>query len=93
MRRFQLLFAMLISIALLATSSIEPALAQGKVITDKMFSTSLEGNLLNDPSTREMNIYLPPSYDEGDTRYPVIYYLHGYTVNHAAWVAKDTSSM
>jgi len=86
MRKCQLLFAMLISIALLATSSIEPALAQGKVITDKMFSPSLEGNLLKDPSTRYMTIYLPPGYDEGDTRYPVIYYLHGHTLNHTTWV-------
>jgi len=86
MRRFQLLFAMLISIALLATSSIEPALAQGKVITDKIFSPSLEGNLLKDASTRNVTIYLPPGYDENpDQRYPVVYLLHGWTGTNSLW--------
>jgi len=60
---------------------------QSKVITDKMVSQSLEGNLLNDPSTRSLTIYLPPSYDTSeDTRYPVIYYLHGYSTNDTMWV-------
>jgi len=55
---------------------------QSKVITDKMVSESLEGNLLNDPTTRSLTIYLPPSYDTAeDIHYPVIYYLHGYTGN------------
>ncbi len=59
---------------------------QSKVITDKMVSQSLEGNLLKYPSTRSLTIYLPASYDEGDERYPVIYYLHGYTGNDTMWV-------
>jgi len=60
--------------------------AQGKVITDKMFSPSLEGNLMKTSPTKYMNIYLPPGYDEGDTRYPVIYYLHGSGQSHTMWV-------
>jgi len=59
---------------------------QSKVITDTMVSKSLEGNLLDDSATRTMNIYLPPGYDEGETRYPVVYYLHGYTANHTMWI-------
>ncbi len=60
--------------------------APSKVITDRMISRSLEGNLLKDSSTRSMTIYLPPSYETGDDRYPVIYYLHGYTGNDTVWV-------
>jgi len=58
---------------------------QGRIVEDKIHSASLEGNLLNDPATRPMAIYLPPSYDEGDKLYPVIYYLHAYSDSYTAW--------
>ncbi len=44
-------------------------------------SEALEGNLLGDPATREFVIYLPPSYATSDSRYPVVYALHGFTGN------------
>ena len=47
-------------------------------MVDQISSLSLENNLLGDPSTREMIIYLPPSYDTSDMRYPVEYYLPGW---------------
>jgi S-formylglutathione hydrolase len=71
-------------IALVCMNSVEAQ--QGKVIYDTIHSPSLEGNLLKDPSTKPMTIYLPPSYDEGDSLYPVIYYLHGYTADNTMWV-------
>ena len=78
-REFQLLLATLIlSIALLIMSFTEPALAQGKLITDTITSPSLEGNLLGDSATKDLTIYLPPSYDTSDKRYPVAYYLPGW---------------
>ena len=56
------------------------AIAQeGQVIRETVYSPSLEGNLLGDSPNRQVTIYLPPGYDVGDARYPVIYYLHGYT--------------
>ena len=77
----------IILVHILLTLSLAIGSVQSKVITDSIVSQSLEGNLLNDPSTRSMTIYLPPSYDTTeDTRYPVIYYLHGYTANHTMWV-------
>jgi pimeloyl-ACP methyl ester carboxylesterase len=46
---------------------------------DMIHATSLDGNPLNTPVDRNMQIYLPPGYFEsGDKRYPVIYFLHGY---------------
>ena len=61
--------------------------ALGEVITDEIFSPSLDGNLLGDSATRPMKIYLPPSYNSGNSRYPVIYYLHGYTGDEKGWLS------
>lgn len=39
---------------------------------------SLEGNLLGDPTEREVWVYLPPQYFESDDALPVVYYLPGF---------------
>ena len=44
-----------------------------------LYSALLKGNPLGDPHVRSFPVYLPPGYDEGDTRYPVIYALAGFT--------------
>ncbi len=45
-------------------------------------SKSLEGNPLESPIERELNVYLPPDYfDVGAKKYPVIYFIHGYDGN------------
>jgi enterochelin esterase-like enzyme len=44
----------------------------------EIHSPALEENLIGDPATREMCIYLPPSYASGRLRYPVILVLHGF---------------
>jgi S-formylglutathione hydrolase FrmB len=40
---------------------------------------SLTQNLLGESHEREIRLYLPPSYFTSDTRYPVVYYLPGFT--------------
>jgi S-formylglutathione hydrolase FrmB len=48
---------------------------------------SLEGNLEGDSPDRPVVVYLPPSYArEPGRRYPVLYYLHGYTATAEAYV-------
>jgi enterochelin esterase-like enzyme len=50
---------------------------------------SIQGNPGGENPMRRMTIYLPPGYDAGKGRYPVIYYLHGYSFNDstcAAWL-------
>ena len=42
-------------------------------------SALLKDNPLGDPHVRTFPVYLPPGYDESDTRYPVIYALAGFT--------------
>ena len=50
----------------------------GQMITDTIVSEALKGNRLGDPHTRNMIIYLPPSYAYSDKMYSVIYLLHGH---------------
>jgi S-formylglutathione hydrolase FrmB len=49
---------------------------------------SLEGNLSGDTATRTVFVYLPPSYArEPARRYPVVYFLHGYTATAEGYVS------
>ena len=34
---------------------------------------------MGENATRAISVYLPPGYDAGDQRYPVIYFLHGFS--------------
>lgn len=65
---------------------------QGKVQLETVSSIVLKGNPLGDPRRREVPVYLPPSYGTARARrYPVLYYLHGFTgtarsaVNYMPW--------
>lgn len=60
----------------------------GEVVTEYLYSASLENELGEDP-TRRVTIYLPPGYNETTDRYPVLYYLHGYTWNDSLQIAVD----
>jgi len=41
-------------------------------------SSALEGNPAGASAERSLRAYLPPGYESGNDRYPVIYLLHGY---------------
>lgn len=59
---------------------------EGSIVRETVYSPSLEGNLLGDSPRRQVTIYLPPGYDDGDNlAYPVVYLLHGYTGNNNLW--------
>ncbi|MDI6765911.1 MAG: hypothetical protein QME52_03710 [Bacteroidota bacterium] len=48
------------------------------ILNSKIESKALKGNLIGDPSVREMLILLPPSYfSSKKVQYPSIYLLHG----------------
>ena len=66
------------------------AIAQeGRIVRETMHAPSLEGNLFNDSAKRQVTIYLPPSYDDGNNlAYPVVYLLHGYTGTDELWMGK-----
>jgi enterochelin esterase-like enzyme len=52
--------------------------SRGIIIAEKITSPSLQNPGGENP-TRNVLIYLPPDYDQTTNRYPVIYYLHGFT--------------
>ena len=53
-------------------------MAGGEIVTETFDSKVLRGNPLNDPTRRDVVIYLPPKYDP-HKRYPAAYAIVGYT--------------
>lgn len=53
--------------------------AQGTVSLLRHESTVLRDNPLGDPHVRDLFVYSPPGYDDGDRRYPTVYCLTGFT--------------
>jgi S-formylglutathione hydrolase FrmB len=68
---------------------------EGQIVRKRVYSPSLEGNLLGDsPNNRNVTIYLPPSYNiELDRFYPTVYLLHGFGSNNDGWVASATENI
>ncbi len=46
---------------------------------------SLEKNLVSEPTTQGITVYLPPSYQTGEKSYPVVYFLPGFGDDYAAY--------
>jgi len=64
-----------------------PAWAQGTLERIQVRGASLEGNLSGDDPSREVAVYLPPSYTtDTNRRYPVVYFLHGYGATAEAYI-------
>lgn len=62
------------------------ALKTGTVERIKVHGKGLEGNLAGDSPDRDVSVYLPPSYKtDKNRRYPVIYFLHGFTDSDDKW--------
>ena len=51
----------------------------GRVVTDSLWSYALG-------TYKKVQVYLPPSYDRSSARYPVAYYLHGWSGDETNWV-------
>ncbi len=49
----------------------------GKVVSFVIKAKTLQNTGGEDPN-RKVSVYLPPNYDQGGKRFPVIYYLHGF---------------
>ncbi len=59
---------------------------RGSVERIKVHGKGLEGNLEGDSPDRDVSIYLPPSYkSDSKRRYPVVYFLHGFTDSDGQW--------
>ena len=65
----------------------QPAPAKGTLERITVHGRALEGNLEGDSPDRPVVVYLPPSYGRDTSRrYPVLYFLHGYTATAEAYV-------
>ena len=79
------LFAVLVTQA--APAAQQPAPPKGTLERITVHGRALEGNLEGDSPDRPVVVYLPPSYATDATRrYPVLYFLHGYTATAEAYV-------
>jgi enterochelin esterase-like enzyme len=79
------LFAALVMQA--APAAQQPAPPKGTLERLTVHGRALEGNLEGDSPDRPVVVYLPPSYAKDTTRrYPVLYFLHGYTATAEAYV-------
>jgi len=64
----------------------------GRLVIEDFDCEALRDNPLGDPARREIPVYLPPGYERSGRRYPVIYWLHGFTgtglgaANYNPWV-------
>ena len=71
----------------LSTLAVLPARGQGRVVWDTVQSRALRDNRLGDSTARQLLVYLPPSYDSSSNRrYPVLYFLHGFTSHPVEWL-------
>jgi S-formylglutathione hydrolase len=62
------------------------AMGEGVVEKITVHGRSLEGNLIGDSPDRQVTVYLPKAYaTEKKRRFPVIYFLHGYTDSDDKW--------
>ena len=62
----------------------------GTIVEVEIESTALADNLLGDPATRTVAVYLPPGYDQSADDYPVFVDVVGYTgsgLSHLGWKA------
>lgn len=78
---------MIASVALCAL--LVPAIlaGQGTLVTDSVSSPALASNVVGEKQTRQVLVYLPPSYRRNPARrYPVLYLLHGATSLPIEWV-------
>ena len=60
------------------------------LIQTRVEGSHLAGNLLGDPTTRDLFVYLPPGYGDSDRRYPTAYLLHAFGQDAAGLVEPAT---
>jgi S-formylglutathione hydrolase len=63
---------------LICTSAYTQTNGDFKVI--EIPAPSLKNNLVGTSDVQKIGVYLPPSYHKSQKRYPVVYYLNGFTV-------------
>lgn len=83
---FVALCAVVLAAAMPVMASAAAAPPAGKIEKARVQGAALAGNLQGNDATRDVHVYLPPSYGQGNRRYPVVYFLHGYAVTADVYV-------
>src|SRR5687767_4135359 len=84
---FAILALLIVAIQSPPVAGQQRATAIGTLERITVHGRALEGNLEGDSPDRPVVVYLPPSYARDTTRrYPVLYFLHGYTATAEAYV-------
>jgi S-formylglutathione hydrolase FrmB len=77
-------------VAALSVAAAGTAQRAGSVEVFEVRSGAIAGNLVGDSPVRGVSVYLPPGYvTDKNRRYPVIYFLHGFTDSDAKWFGRD----
>jgi S-formylglutathione hydrolase FrmB len=80
-------FMLLALAAGFAAAQSATAGAAGSIEHVRVHGRALAGNLEGDDATRDVFVYLPPGYAQDTSRrYPVVYFLHGYTATAQRYV-------
>lgn len=73
-----------------ADRALSQSVSKGTAERVAVYGRSLEGNLSGDSATRNVSVYLPPSYASQPSRhYPLVVMLHGYTSTDTRWFGRD----
>jgi enterochelin esterase-like enzyme len=79
--------ALALAVHVATAAAQPPVIPRGTLERITVHGRSLEGNLEGDSPDRPVVVYLPPSYAKDTARrYPVLYFLHGYTATAEAYV-------
>jgi len=75
-------------------NSQDTTIKKGTIERIKVHGKNLEGNLSGDSPDRDVSVYLPPSYKTNTKRrYPVVYFLHGFTDSDAKFYGFESHWM
>ena len=84
------LFSTLLLVCSTAWAAPADVRGRGTVQEITVHGRSIEGNLDNNPADRQVSVYLPPSYNHDlKRRYPVVYFLHGFSDTNAKWFGAE----
>ena len=65
---------------------------RGSIVKTPLQSSALSGNILGDPSRRDLTVYLPEGYADSRSRYPAVFFLHGFGSTGPGWLSPATFS-
>lgn len=66
---------------------------KGTSVTLELSSKSIAKNIVDENSERKISVYLPPSYYDSDKKYPVVYFMHGFSESASNYINKFKNSL